>query len=126
MVSVVVVLIAGVGWQRRRGVAVGMMWQRGGGDEVRWSRWWCSWWGGDERGLGDDDFFCGGRSGSGVRGGAGKGGGAWYSGSGRSGLDLSLLEHFCGSPENSPEKVAAGRREGWPDNWGRWRRERGL
>ncbi|GKF56913.1 hypothetical protein Tco_0170450, partial [Tanacetum coccineum] len=32
----------------------------------------------------------GGRSGSGVRGGAGKGGGAWYSGSGRSGLDLSL------------------------------------
>ncbi|GKD66351.1 hypothetical protein Tco_1308459 [Tanacetum coccineum] len=59
----------------------------------------------------------------------------WYSGSGRSGLDLSLLYHFCGSPENSPErfsgggwpeKVAAGRREGWPDNWGRWRRERGL
>ncbi|GKG17617.1 hypothetical protein Tco_0362574 [Tanacetum coccineum] len=46
-----------------------------------------------------------------------------------------FLYDFCGSPENSPErfsgggwpeKVAAGRREGWPDNWGRWRRERGL
>ncbi|GJX57012.1 hypothetical protein Tco_0286909 [Tanacetum coccineum] len=23
-----------------------------------------------------------------------------------------------------PKKVAAGRREGWPDFWGRWRRER--
>ncbi|GJT79095.1 hypothetical protein Tco_1045820 [Tanacetum coccineum] len=55
-------------------------------------------------------------------------GGEWYSGSGRSGLDLSLLYHFCGSPENSPErfsgggwpeKVAAGRREGWPDIWRR-------
>ncbi|GJX79671.1 hypothetical protein Tco_0327820 [Tanacetum coccineum] len=62
-------------------------------------------------------------------------GGEWIWGSGRSVEDLSLLYHFCGSPENSPErfsgggwpeKVAAGRREGWPDNWGRWRRERGL
>ncbi|GJX62578.1 hypothetical protein Tco_0295478 [Tanacetum coccineum] len=55
-------------------------------------------------------------------------GGEWIWGSGRSVEDLSLLYDFCGSPENSPErfsgggwpeKVAAGRREGWPDNWGR-------
>ncbi|GKE05946.1 hypothetical protein Tco_1397964 [Tanacetum coccineum] len=51
-------------------------------------------------------------------------GGEWIWGSGRSGLDLSLLYHFCGSPEKFsgggwPEKVAAGRREGWPDIWRR-------
>ncbi|GJZ94771.1 hypothetical protein Tco_0666974, partial [Tanacetum coccineum] len=56
----------------------------------------------------------------------GCGGSEWYSGSGRSGLDLSLLYHFCGSPEKfsgdgwlekfsgggSPEKFSGG---GWPE-----------
>ncbi|GKF04320.1 hypothetical protein Tco_0034988, partial [Tanacetum coccineum] len=56
-------------------------------------------------------------------------GGEWIWGSGRSGHE----DNIWFRPERSPENffggggmVAGGgsRRGGWPDNWGRWRRER--
>ncbi|GJS21209.1 hypothetical protein Tco_0449841 [Tanacetum coccineum] len=58
-------------------------------------------------------------------------GGEWIWGSGRSGHE----DNIWFRPERSPENFSGGggmvaggggRREGWPDNWGRWRRERGL
>ncbi|GJR36028.1 hypothetical protein Tco_1211712 [Tanacetum coccineum] len=105
-------------------VRVGGGW-RGSGDEGVVSvgcRWQCG-----RGGDGDMVSWCGGyhRRVTGIS--PEKGGATekeWYNGSGRSGLDLSLLYHFCGSPEKFsgggwPEKVAAGRREGWSDIWRR-------
>ncbi|GKB20210.1 hypothetical protein Tco_0854133, partial [Tanacetum coccineum] len=70
---------------------------------------------------------------SATRDGAARGarGGEWIWGSGRSGHE----DNIWFRPERSPENFSGGggmvaggggRREGWPDNWGRWRRERGL
>ncbi|GJY81710.1 reverse transcriptase domain-containing protein [Tanacetum coccineum] len=51
-------------------------------------------------------------------------GGEWIWGSGRSGHE----DNIWFRPERSSENFSGGggRREGWPDNWGRWRRERGF